>query len=55
MRHPVVSIRVRSSFSWSPTIHDPFAFQVQKIHDKFISEADRLKKAKESELREHRD
>lgn len=29
--------------------------EMQKLHDRFIAEADRLRKAKDSELREHRD
>jgi ribosome recycling factor len=30
-------------------------WQVQKLHDRFLAETERLKKAKDSELREHRD
>ncbi|KIY97239.1 hypothetical protein MNEG_10727 [Monoraphidium neglectum] len=29
--------------------------EVQKLYDRFIAETDRLRKAKEAELREHRD
>jgi len=29
--------------------------ELQKLHDRFVAEAERLKKGKESELREHRD
>ncbi len=35
--------------------HAPPPPQVQKLHDQYLAEADRLRKLKDAELREHRD
>lgn len=54
--HPNSSLALTVVMSWAAVLPClPPRPQVQKLHDHYIAEVEKLKKVKDTELREHRD